>query len=363
MSGLVANTRVENIATTPSPIRWRTTARKVMFALPGLLWFVESSIADEAVMRNGDRLTGTVASMADGQLVLHSPYAGKISFAWREIATLRTDKPVQILLDDETLLNGLIITSDTGRVLVRALGLGPAEAIELERITYVNPPPEVIGRRVTMSGVVNLGAVGTQGNSDTMQLHGDFEVSSSGKTTRYMLGGEINHESESGRNTVANWQAYSKYETFWTPKWYLLANLGLEHDRFRDIRLRANVGPGTGYHVWKSERRNLALEGGLNYVNEDLINAPDGYYAAARWSVDLDYFVHRRIVQFFHRNVGLVGLESGSNVAIRSRTGFRLPLTTQISAALQLGVDWDSDPAPGTKSIDTRYIVKLGHSW
>lgn len=363
MSGLLTIPRAEDITTTATRSGWKITVLKVLLGLAGLLWFFDLTTADEAVMRNGDRLTGTVASMADGQLVLHSPYAGKISLAWEDIDTLCTDKPVQILLDDETLLNGRIRTADRGRVLVRAPGLGQTEAIELERITYINPPPEVIGRNVTVSGVVNLGFISTQGNSDTMQLHGDFETVFSGRTTRYTLGGEINHESESGRNTVANWRAYNKYDTFLTPKWYVFANLGLERDRFKDISLRTNVGPGSGYHVWKSKLRNLALEGGFNYVNENLIAAPDRSYAAARWSVDWDHFVYRRIVQFFHRQVGLVGLESGGNIVIRSKTGFRLPLTPHISATLQLDVDWDNDPSPGTESADTRYIVKVGYHW
>jgi putative salt-induced outer membrane protein YdiY len=338
-------------------------ARNMLLALGALLWLVEAALADEAIMRNGDRLTGTLLRMVSGHLIWRSPYAGEISLAWPDIATLRTDEPVQILLDDETVLNGLILTAGTGRVRIRAPGLGATEPIELARITYINPPPEVIGQGVTVSGVVNLGFTGTQGNSETMQLHGDFESVFKGKTTRYTIGGEINHESESGRNTVANWQAYTKYDAFLTPKWYLFANLGVERDRFKDLNLRTNLGPGSGYYVWKSERRNFSLEGGFNYVKEDLIAAPDRYYGATRWSVDLDYFVYRRIAQFFHRHVGLVGLESNGNVVIRSKTGFRLPLTDHLSTTLQVDVDWDSDPSPGAESTDTRYIVKVGYLW
>ena len=337
--------------------------RKALLALASLLSALEGSIADEAIMRNGDRLTGTVIRMASGRLVLRSPYSGEITLTLQDIATLRTDEPVQILLDDETLLNGVILTADAGHVHVRAPGIGEIEAIELARITHINPPPEVIGRNVTVSGAVNLGFMGTQGNSDTMQLHADFESVFKGKTTRYTLGAEINHESESGRNTVANWQAYTKYDIFLTTKWYLFANLGFERDRFKDINLRTNLGPGTGYYVWKSDWRNLALEGGLNYVNEDLIAAPDRYYGAGRWSVDLDYFVYRRVAQFFHRHVGLVGPESGGNVIIRSKTGFRLPLTDHLTATVQVEVDWDSDPPPGAQSTDTRYVVKAGYLW
>ncbi|MFZ0254126.1 MAG: DUF481 domain-containing protein [Gammaproteobacteria bacterium] len=338
-------------------------ARNVLLALTGLLCLLEAAIADETVLSNGDRLTGTVVSMADGHLVVHSPYAGEISIAWQDIATLRTDQSVQILLDDETMLHGLLLSAGTGRVRIRAPGIGKTEAIDLMRIAYINPPLEVIGRSVTVSGIVNLGFMGTTGNSDTMQLHGDFESVFRSRTTRYTLGGEINHESESGRNTVANWQAYTKYDAFLTPEWYLFVNLGFERDRFKDINLRANLGPGSGYYVWKSERRNLALEGGFNYVNEDLIADQDQYYAAGRWSVEADYFVYRRLAQFFHRHVGLVALESAGNVTIRSKTGFRLPFTDHLSTTLQVDVDWDSKPSTGTKSTDTRYIVKVGYLW
>lgn len=331
--------------------------------LGSLLWFFEVAVAGEALMRNGDRLTGTVVHLADGYLVLNSAYAGEISLAWQEIATLRTDKPVQILLEDETLLTGIVLAAGTGRIRVRAAENGNTDSIELTQIAYINPPPEIIGGSVTVSGAANLGFMGTQGNSDTTQLHSDFEAVFEGKTTRYTIGGEINQEAESGRETVANWRAYSKYDAFLTPKWYLFANLGFERDRFKNIGLRTNLGPGGGHYVWKSERRNLVLEIGFNYVNENLIEAADRYYAASRWSIDLDYFVYKGIAQFFHRNVGLVALESDGNVVIRSRTGFRFPLTAHLSAALQADADWDSDPSPGAQNTDTRYIVKVGYLW
>lgn len=336
---------------------------RILCALACLILGSESAAADEAVLRNGDRLTGKVVRMANGYLVLNTPYAAEVRLAWSDVATLSTDEPVRILLDDETLLNGNMLSANTGHTRIQAAGIGATEPIDLLRISHINPPPEVIGRGVTVSGGANVGFTGTQGNSDTMQLHGDLESVFKGRATRYTLGGEINYESEDERNTVANWRAHTKYDAFLTPEWYLLLNVGFERDRFKDINLRTNLGPGVGHYLWKSEWRNLALEAGFNYVNENLIATPDRYYAAARWSVDFDQFLYRRFAQLFHRHVGLVALESGGNVVIRSKTGFRLPLTDHLSATLQIDLDWDSDPSPGAKSTDTRYIVKLGCLW
>jgi len=53
--------------------------------------------ADEVVLRNGDRLSGTLLHVADGKLALRTPYAESLELDWGEIAQIRTDAPVTVL--------------------------------------------------------------------------------------------------------------------------------------------------------------------------------------------------------------------------------------------------------------------------
>jgi putative salt-induced outer membrane protein YdiY len=66
-----------------------------------------------------------------------------------------------------------------------------------------------------------------------------------------------------------------KYDYFLNGNWYLLSNLTMEKDEFKDIKLRSSAGAGVGYQFWEGELSNLAVELGINYVNEDFENASD----------------------------------------------------------------------------------------
>jgi hypothetical protein len=63
--------------------------------------------ADEVHLKNGDRLTGEVKSLEENKLVLTTSYAGEIAITWSEVAALRKDKPIKVILTDESVLEGI----------------------------------------------------------------------------------------------------------------------------------------------------------------------------------------------------------------------------------------------------------------
>ena len=59
--------------------------------------------ADELIMRDGSRLLGEVVKRTD-QGVLHfkTSYAGEIKVKWDQVAELKSDKPMEFLLEDDS---------------------------------------------------------------------------------------------------------------------------------------------------------------------------------------------------------------------------------------------------------------------
>ena len=58
-----------------------------------------NAMADEVRLKNGGVLPGKIVGMEDGKLVLKTSYAGEISIKWNEVATLRTDTPVHVVIE------------------------------------------------------------------------------------------------------------------------------------------------------------------------------------------------------------------------------------------------------------------------
>ena len=59
--------------------------RIVLTALALSLW-AGTAVADTVVLENGDRLTGTVDSIAGGRLVLTTEYAGNVPIKLDQVA-------------------------------------------------------------------------------------------------------------------------------------------------------------------------------------------------------------------------------------------------------------------------------------
>jgi len=56
--------------------------------------------ADNVALRNGDWLSGTIATMQDGQLSMQTDYAGTIEIEWDQVSRLSLAAPLPVVLRD-----------------------------------------------------------------------------------------------------------------------------------------------------------------------------------------------------------------------------------------------------------------------
>lgn len=318
---------------------------------------------DTVHLKNGDRLSGQLVKKETDVLVLRTPYAGEIEIRFADIDSLHTTRPVEVMLSDQTRMKAIIRPADDGQVILKAGDIIETAPLDLQKIAYINPSPEISGKGVKFSGRATVGLNVTSGNSDTQNLYVDAELVARTKKNRYTVGFQANRQEEDGNQTADKATLYSKYDHFVSDRWYLYANTAFTRDEFRDLNLRSTAGFGVGHQIFESEQQNLSLEGGVSYVNEDYIDADDDNYMALRWGVHYDRFFWAKRIQLFHDHEGLLGLEDTDDLLIRSQTGLRFPLSDRFSTALQLNADWDNTPAPGTESTDLTYLFNLGYTW
>lgn len=183
------------------------------------------------------------------------------------------------------------------------------------------------------------------------------------KENRYTVGATAQRSSEDGNKTADRTILYSKYDHFLTEKRYLYTNASFIRDEFKDLNLRSVLGAGLGHQFVESKRKNLSVEDGLTYVNEDFIAATDDSYLAARWAVDNDQYFFKDRFQFFHKHEGLLSLENYDDLIVRSQTGVRVPLTDSLNTSMQVNVEWDRSPPPGTEQTDLTYLLNVGYNW
>ncbi len=331
------------------------------FALP--FAFAQASHADTLITKAGDRLSGSVVDLQGDVLTFETSYAGKIPVKWSEVASLETTGTAKFKLRDGTVMQAQAKAAAESTVVLRSGEMITTAPIALTDVAYINPPPEVTGEGLSMSGRVNLGFSANRGNTDNNQLMYDVEGVARGIDNRITIGAMGEQKDENGAETARNNRAYLKYDHFYHKRWYGYANTSFEEDRFRDLNLRATIGVGTGYQFVESELRNLSLEGGVTYVNEDFDIGEDEGFAAGRWALRYDQFLFGTTTQFFHVHEGLVSVEEPKDFLWQSQTGLRFPLVTNLNATIQYNIDYDNEPSGDAKKTDSAYIMSVGYEW
>ena len=77
--------------------------------------------ADQIVMKNGDRVSGSIVRKDAKTLTIKSEHFGVVTLPWAEVATVTADKPLNVVLADGKTVQGSLATGD-GKVEVAVGG-------------------------------------------------------------------------------------------------------------------------------------------------------------------------------------------------------------------------------------------------
>lgn len=266
--------------------------KKLLFVLSTML--VMSSIAayaDQVVLKNGDRLTGTIVKSDGKSLVLKSEFAGEVTIQWDAVQGFTSAGDLHLDLKNGQKLVGQVSTTD-GNLVVATKSNGnvetPKDAIAIirntnEQLAYdrsLHP-----GLRENWSGGTTVGFALTRGNSQTKNLSLAFNAAR--KTLHDKLGIYANtvYASNDAPGAVPTVTANAiqgglRYDHDMTPRLFAFGSADFQEDSLQSLNLRSIFGAGLGFHAIKSDRTTLDLLGGANYTRENY-DAFTRHFAAA----------------------------------------------------------------------------------
>jgi putative salt-induced outer membrane protein YdiY len=312
--------------------------RTLVLAVSIAVFLAVPAAADELTLKNGDRITGQVVRVYDGQLTFKTP-AGDLVVVWNEVAGLTTSKP-------------LLVTTTGGEPELRVLdGLAPGDIVALA----VPPPP------LEWNGAVNVGFVTTDGNTQVTTTRLDGELIAVRPKDRASVAAIRNHAEDSGEETADNTTVALNYDRFLSDRLYINGNAIFTSDEFKSLDLRTALGAAVGYDVWKSPRGLLSINGGLGYVNENFEDpVEDDDYFALREGLRARFAVVPS-VELFHNHDTYIGLTGDDNLFFKMQTGVRFRLIAGLVSTLQWDLDYDRSPAPGRENTDRTFAITLGY--
>src|SRR5262249_39420023 len=209
---------------------------------------------DRITLNNGDVLTGTVKSLADGKLVITSPALGDVTVPFANVTNIATAGPGELLTVQGEHLKRRIAGID-GTALKLEGDWPPIGALELANLSQINPPEAT---RAKWTGTLTLGASVVTGNTERRSIAGGFDAVRRTDDDRITVDAVWNYAEDKRRDDPATpadefgWTlsdrragAGLKYDHFIDKEWYWLVNSRVLGDTRAAIELRfpARAGP------------------------------------------------------------------------------------------------------------------------
>ena len=343
-----------------------------------LLWAIPV-LADQVVLKNADRLTGSIAKSDGKVLVIKTDYAGDVTVKFDAIQSITSTGDLNVSLGGKTVVGPVTTSGDD--VVVATRTAGPVEAPKAS-VTMLRSPAEQAayekslhpGLKEGWNGGLNLGFALTRGNSETKNLNIAFNATRKGfhdKLTLYTNSiYAANDLPTASPHTTANAiGGGARYDHDFAPRVFGFVNGDFYHDALQHLDLRSTGGGGIGWHAIKHDATSLDLLAGVNYTHESYavpINPPDPSKTRNQAGLTLgDAFMHKVgkgtvITQtlFFYPDLSQTGQYRGT---------FNLGTVTKLNKWLgwqnSFADIYVSNPPSGTKKNDLQLATGLNVSF
>jgi len=242
----------------------------VLLAIPAL--------ADQVVLKNGDRLTGSITKSDGKVLVIKTDYAGDVTVKFDAIQSITSAGDLNVSLGGKTVVGP--VTTNGDDVVVATKTAGPVEAPKVS-VTMLRSPAEQAAYEKSLhpgllegwNGGVNLGFAVTRGNSETKNLNIAFNATRKGFHDKLILYTNsiyaTNELPTATPHTTANSTGGgARYDHDFSPRVFGFVNGDFLSNALQELNLRATAGGGIGVHAIKNAFTTFDLLAGLNYTHE-----------------------------------------------------------------------------------------------
>ena len=312
--------------------------------------------ADTLLLHNGDRLTGTLISIADQKVAFETVYAGVLKVEQRVVSQIETSRNY-IFRGAAYEQRGQLLVINGQQSVGQPDDYSPLDITSIESADRVQRvvamlPLDWVSR-------VDLSAVFSSGNSSTESFNTLAESRLKRANAEHLATLLRNTEKAEGETSKDQVDLSYGFKRFFSPRWYGSANGNYFRDELKDIDQRLSLGAGLGFQLVNSRLGVLSTEVGVSAVQERL-DGVDRTNPAGRWAIDFQRYFFDRRMELFHRQTVLAIASENRGQVLTSSTGLRFALSERIDTALRTDINYETDPPPGSEKTDTTYTLGIG---
>ena len=305
--------------------------RWLIVAALALLWL--GAAAQEVILhlRNGDRITGFIASETTNHVVLTNSWTTGIIV------------PLSAILKREPVV----------RPVTNTAALATATAPSTTTTNIIKKAPMI------WAGEVQLGVDLGYSEKNRQLYTGRTKISMTYHRMRNIFDYNFSYGRTDGILSANRMDGSIKTDYDLTRRVYVYNLAGAGYDEIRKINFRYEVGPGVGYHVVKRTNFLFNTEAGINYqakyLADDTKNEQFFYRLAedATWKINPRLTLDEKFEYF--PEVGDFG-----QYRLRFESNLRYALMTRVFLTLTVLDQYESDPASGIGPNDLQIRSTLG---
>jgi putative salt-induced outer membrane protein YdiY len=247
--------------------------------------------ADQVVLKNGDRLTGTITKSDGKTLIIKTEFAGDVTVQWTAVQEITSTQPLHVATQDGKTVVGSVTTTDS-TLAVNTPASGTVDVAKAN-VTALRSDSEQAAYDKSLHPTLwqgwtagaNVGFALTRGNSETKSLAiaftGDRKTSHDEIALYTNTVYATNDVSTAVPHTTANaTQGGARYDRNFTKVVFGFGGADFQTDSLQMLNLRSVLGGGIGFHVINNSRTTLDVLTGVNYTRENYAGLPSHDFAA-----------------------------------------------------------------------------------
>ncbi len=333
-------------------------------------------IADTVVLSNGDRVTGTIVTTADGKVTVKTEFMGEVKIDRKAIVAIEVEEPVVVTFEGGETVVGRVKTENERVKVIQEDGsevAKPLAAFEAVRTSDFQRKWEREQKRATSPGwfdfwslKADLGLAAASGNAQTTTLSSGTvleRVTGFDKTTLRFKQIYSTQNTKEPKGVTANAVTGSaRYERDFGADFFVYGSGTFDFDEFQDLDLRSAIGGGLGWHIIRREDHTWDFGAGGNWNREKFSTGLVRNSAEGNLNEESHHQL-TKMVSFYQGFSIFPNLTDRGEYRFNARLGADLKINTHLSVTFRVSNLFLSNPIEGNKKNDILLSTGLQYTW
>jgi putative salt-induced outer membrane protein YdiY len=326
--------------------------------------------AEEVSLKNGDRLSGAIVSMDGKKLVLKTTYAGEVSIDWAEVSQFSSgQQPLVVTQTGKQLVSGTVAAEGSDVMVTTAQGV---QRVPRAEVSTMRSPADQAAYEKSLhpsmlegwTGGGSFGFALARGNSETTNLALGFNALRKTSNDAWVVNATSIYSTDAKQGTTSanSLGGLIRYDRNLNRKLFAYGAFAGMYDALQDLNYRVMPGGGLGYHAIASKTTTLDLLGGLGYTRESYYDGTTNNLVTATVGNEFGhkFTPNTSITQSLYY---LPSLNRTSNYRVNFNFGFATKISRWLTANMNFGDQYVSEPAPGNKNNDLIFTTGMGFAF